>query len=126
MGLGLSTQFAVAFSLILARLVGFFLFAPVFATFVIPLRFRAVMIFVFTLISTNLIHPTHLPEDTFTFGGLIVKELLVGFTLAFTVGVIFLGAQIAGAILDDMIGFSLTNIFDRLGVKAPGVIRKPI
>lgn len=112
MEIALSLQFVLGLSLVLCRLVGFFVFAPVIATSVVPRQIRAALIFVFALVATNLVNTTALPTDPLLLAGLMIKEMLVGLALSFSVGIVFYGAQIGGSLLDNMTGFALATVID--------------
>lgn len=112
MNVNLSLQFVLIFSLVTCRLVGFFVFAPIVATSVVPARIRAAFVVVFAFISTNLVKPVTLPTEPLLLAGLMIKEMLVGLALSFAVGIVFIGAQIAGSILDNLTGFSMATVFD--------------
>jgi flagellar biosynthetic protein FliR len=112
MDIGISVQFVLVFSLVVTRLVGFFMFAPIFSAATVPSRVRAALIVVFAFISVNLVPPQSISSDPLVVSGLMVKEFLVGLALAFTVGIVFIGAQMAGSLLDNITGFSLATVFD--------------
>jgi flagellar biosynthetic protein FliR len=110
--LTISLQFMATFSLVLSRVAGFFLFAPIFGTSVVSGRVRGMLIIVFATVSTLLIAPPQLPDDNVIYAALLIKELMVGFAMSFVIGVIFLAAQIAGSLIDTMVGYSMTSVLD--------------
>ena len=50
--------------------------------------------------------------DPLAFGGLIVKEVVVGLAFAYALAAMFAGLQVAGSLLDTLIGFSFGSLVD--------------
>jgi flagellar biosynthetic protein FliR len=103
----------VAFILVLARVGPLFVLAPLFSSKLVPARVRGIVAVALAIgLSPVAGAHVHLPTDTYAFGGLLGKELLVGLAFAFALGALFAAVQIAGSFLDTMIGFSFGSLVD--------------
>lgn len=115
MSVSISFNLIIAFVLVFARFAGFFMFAPVFSTGLIPNQVKAAMIMVLTLITVPTIPVktvNDIPTDAVGFGLTLGKEVLVGYALAFAVSIIFSAVQIAGSLLDMQIGYAMATLLD--------------
>lgn len=103
----------VSFVLVLGRLGGLFVFAPVFSARMIP---RPVKLTVACMLAIALmpIATGGKPIDTggLEAAGLMLKEILVGMAIAFAIGAVAAALQAAAGLLDAMIGFSFAAIVD--------------
>lgn len=106
------------FLLLLGRVVGFFVVAPVFGGIGVPATVRAGLI-VFTAVV--LVGPVGSaapwPEGVIFEGSpwaylLIAGELLLGAALGFIVLLFFTAVQIAGQLMDIPLGFGMVNVLD--------------
>ena len=105
----------VGFVLVLARLAPLFVVAPLFSSRLVPARVRAIAAVALALgLAPLALRGQAVPLDPLTIGGLIAKELLVGFAFAFAVGVLFSALSVAGALLDTLIGFAYGALVDPL------------
>ena len=50
--------------------------------------------------------------DPLAFGGLIIKEVIVGLAFAYALAAMFAALQVAGSLLDTLIGFSFGALVD--------------
>lgn len=99
--------------LVLARLTPLFLFSPLFSSTLFPARARGVAAVAIALgLAPMALHGQHIPMDVLSFGGLILKEMLVGAAFSFAVGALFAAVSVAGSFLDLMIGFSFGSLVD--------------
>jgi flagellar biosynthetic protein FliR len=103
-----------AFTLILFRLTGLFLVAPLFSSRDTPARVKlglaALTAFlVFPLVPVSL---TSLPRDLGGFTGFVLAELGVGITLGFATTLFFSAFQLAGQHIGQQMGLSLADIVD--------------
>jgi flagellar biosynthetic protein FliR len=109
-------QHVLAFMLVLARVAPLFLLAPLFSSKSFPARARSVTAIALAIgispAATQALGAGTIPAGVWELGGLMVKELLVGMAFAFGIGALFASLQVAGSILDTVIGFSLGGIFD--------------
>lgn len=104
----------VAFVLVLMRVAGLFLTAPIFSSSNIPAQVKAA----WTLLVAFLIFPVvdystvTLPVVGVPFALAVTRELMVGFVLGLGASLVFAGIQMAGALIDIQMGFSLVNVVD--------------
>jgi len=110
----LSGQGIYAFFLVLARMSGAFLTAPVLSSRLIPVRAKLIVALGFTTAATPLALRSPVPTDVAALAVLAVKEVIVGSAIAFTVAVVFAAVAFAGSLLDLTIGFSFANVVDPL------------
>jgi len=109
----LGTSQLVGFVLVVARLAPLFVLAPLFSSKMIPIRVRGIVAVALALGLTPLAVRGHeVPVDPLTIGSLLAKELLVGLTFAFVIGILFASLGVAGALLDTLVGFSFGATVD--------------
>jgi len=104
----------VAFVLVLMRMAGVFLTAPVFASRNIPVMVKASWIL---LISFLIFPVVDFKADLLPGSGLplalgVVRELLIGFCVGLGATLVFTGIQLAGQIVDIQMGLGMVNIID--------------
>jgi flagellar biosynthetic protein FliR len=106
----------LAFLLVVGRLSGLFLLAPVLSSKLIPVRIKVMALLVLGLTMTPFIthgvNLSRMPIDGLHFAMLMGKETLVGLALGFSIATVFASVQLAASMLDTSIGFSLANIID--------------
>ena len=108
-----SEQQVAAFFLVLARVSPLFILAPLFSSKMIPAarahdhRGRRSTVGLMPVVKHG---PIDL--DPLAFGGLIVKEVVVGLAFAYALAAMFAGLQAAGSLLDTLIGFSFGSLVD--------------
>ena len=107
-----SEQQVAAFFLVLARVSPLFLLAPLFSSKMIPGRARAIIAVALTVGIMPVVKHGAIDLDILGFGGLILKELLVGLAFAYALAAMFAAMQAAGALLDTLIGFSFGAMVD--------------
>ncbi|AIY04105.1 flagellar biosynthesis protein FliR [Planococcus sp. PAMC 21323] len=108
------------FLLMLIRLTGFFLLAPIFSMRGVPNQFKVgiAAFLAFVAVSTLPMGETILLDSTYLL--LIIKELAIGLALGFTAALILYTVQIAGAFIDFQMGFSMANVLDpQTGAQVP-------
>ncbi len=110
------------FLLILMRLSGLFISAPIFASRQIPARIKVFIVLVLTLCLAYIV-PISVPEG-FTSAAVIaaalVMELIIGYTIGLVAYLVFSGMQLAGQIMDMQMGFGIVNVVDPLsGTQIP-------
>lgn len=102
-----------AFFLVLGRVSPLFILAPLFSSKLVPGRVRGIVAVALAIgLSPVAGADVHLPTDTYAFGGLLGKEVLIGVAFAFALGALFAAVQIAGSFLDTLIGFSFGSLVD--------------
>jgi flagellar biosynthesis protein FliR len=120
-------QQVIGFFLVLARVSPLFLVAPLFSSKMIPARARSVIAVGLAIgiapIAVNA-GSADLATDVWTLGGLVVKELLVGLGFAFALAALFAAVQVAGSVLDVLIGFSFGALVDPVSGANGGVLNQ--
>jgi flagellar biosynthesis protein FliR len=121
-------QQVIGFFLVLARLSPLFLLAPLFSSKLLPVRARGIVAVGLALgiapIAMNAGEGAVLPTDILELGGLILKEMLVGAGFAFSLAALFAAIQVAGNLLDTLIGFSFGALVDPITGSAGGVLNQ--
>ena len=106
-------QFAV-FMLVLARVGGLMMTAPIFGTRSAPMQFRALLAISISLLVTPLM-TTRPPPDIshlLVFDRYLINEGLVGLLLGLGIMILLSGIQLTGQIISQMSGAALANVFD--------------
>jgi len=109
----LSSQFLV-FTLVLTRVSGLAIVAPVYGTNEVPAQVRGLLAFALALLLT----PAQLgvaidpPRTILNYLVLIGGEVLIGLTLGVGVLILFSGVQLAGQVIAQMSGLSLADVFN--------------
>ncbi|MCK8816515.1 flagellar type III secretion system protein FliR [Natroniella sulfidigena] len=110
------------FSLMLARIIGFFVVAPIFGSEVLPRRLRigfAVLI-IFVLFPTLSWEGIEVPEQLLLAAYQLVVELFIGLVVGFLLQLTFITVQLAGIFIDRKMGFMMASVMDPLhGIQAP-------
>jgi flagellar biosynthetic protein FliR len=107
-----SEQQVAAFFLVLARISPLFILAPLFSSKMIPGRVRTVVAVGLAVGLMPVVKHGPIDLDPLAFGGLIVKEVVVGLAFAYALAAMFAGLQVAGSLLDTLIGFSFGSLVD--------------
>jgi flagellar biosynthetic protein FliR len=103
----------VGFVLVLARLTPLFLFAPLFSSKMVPIRVRGIIAVALAMgLAPLAVAGQRVPIDSLSIMELVMKELVVGLAFAFAVGMVIVSLQIAGTILDSIIGFAFGAMVD--------------
>ncbi len=102
------------FGLVLARVSGLFVAAPVFGARQVPPQTKIGLAVILSLIFTplQLGNVASLPTGAVAFGMLAGRELLVGLAVGFAVALIFTGVQIGSRIIGVQIGFGLGGVIN--------------
>jgi flagellar biosynthetic protein FliR len=107
-----SEQQVAAFFLVLARISPLFLLAPLFSSKMIPPRVRSIIAVALAVGLMPVVKHGVIDLDPLAYGGLIVKEVVVGLAFAYALAAMFAGLQVAGSLLDTLIGFSFGSLID--------------
>jgi flagellar biosynthetic protein FliR len=123
-----SEQQVAGFILVLARISPLFVLAPLFSSKMLPARARGIVAVGLTLgimpIAVHAGDGQQIPMDVLPLAGLIVKEMLVGLGFSFALGALFAAVQVAGSILDTLIGFSFGALVDPITGTNGGVLNQ--
>jgi flagellar biosynthetic protein FliR len=121
-------QQVLGFMLVLARLSPLFLLAPLFSSKMLPARARGIVAVGLALgiapIAMNAGETAAIPTEILEYAGLILKEMLVGAGFAFSLAALFAAIQVAGNLLDTLIGFSFGALVDPITGTAGGVLNQ--
>ncbi len=108
-------QFQVFF-LIMVRITAMFMIAPFFSSGVIPLRIKALVAFLLTLVMFPVVSSMGY-EPTANMGlyaVMVIQEIIIGVFLGFLVAVIFTAFQLSGQFFSVQIGFGINEVVDPL------------
>src|SRR3954468_4399740 len=90
----------MAFVLVVFRLAGMMLFAPLFGSTRIPRRVKALLVLILAMASTATFEkPVVLPESLWEVTAGIVGEMLFGLAMGMVLGFVFVAAQWAGEMI---------------------------
>ena len=102
-----------AFALVLTRVSGLMIAAPLFGSSVIPARIRVAMVVALAAM-TFPSAASHIPADitfsTALVGG--VGELMIGTIIGLSLSLLLLGAEVGGMMVGRQAGIALANVFD--------------
>ena len=123
-----SQQQVLGFMLVLARVSPLFLLAPLFSSKMLPARARGIVAVGLAIgiypVAMHAGDGQEIPMEIWSFGGLIVKEMLVGLAFSFSLACLFAAVQVAGGLLDTLIGFSFGAIVDPVTGTNGGVLNQ--
>lgn len=114
--IGLAIPQVVAFILVVARLSGLFLLAPVFSSQMIPGKIKIMVLLGLAATLTPIVQPdpASIPIDGMPLLLAIVTESLIGLALGFSVSLVFSAVQVGASLIDTSIGFSMASLIDPL------------
>ena len=103
----------MVFTLVLARVSGLIVIAPIFGTLGLPRHVRAFFALALALLVTPVYLGASLPpvSDIGQYAQMLVNEVAVGLLLGLGVNIMFSGIQVAGQIVSQMSGLSLADVF---------------
>ncbi len=109
----IDSQELVGFALVVGRVGGLFLLAPVFSSRLVPARVRALVAAAFALALAPLAtEGRQLPAQALDLALVLVKEILVGLAFALAVGAVAAILQAAAELLDVLVGFAYAQLVD--------------
>jgi flagellar biosynthesis protein FliR len=121
-------QQVLGFFLVLARVSPLFVLAPLFSSKLLPVRARGIVAVGLAIgiapIAMNAGETAQLPTEVLAIGGLVLKEMLVGLGFAFALGALFAAVQVAGSLVDVMLGFSFGALVDPVTGTNGGVLNQ--
>src|SRR5688500_233070 len=101
-----SEQQVAAFFLVLCRVSPLFVIAPLFSSKMIPRRVRTIIALGLAIGLMPVVKHGAIDLDPLAFGTLIFQELIIGLAFAYALAAMFAAPQVAGALLDTLIGLS--------------------
>jgi flagellar biosynthesis protein FliR len=113
MQLDQALKFVPVFVLVLFRIAGFMLFAPLFGSARIPKRAKTLMAVILAMSMTSSIHqPAHLPLTSIGVAMAIGGEICFGLAMGMILSFVFIAAQWAGEMIGQQLGFNIAETFD--------------
>jgi flagellar biosynthetic protein FliR len=112
--LDIAVSQVIGFMLVVARLSGLFLIAPVFSSPMIQGRIKLMALLVLAATLTPIVAPDA-PETPASVLPLIISvgtETIIGLAIGFSVAIVFAAIQVGASLIDTSIGFSMANIID--------------
>ena len=101
------------FVLILTRLSGLLMTAPILGTRDVPMQVRALLAIGLSLLVTPLYWAQPVDaENLIQLLALLVQEAALGLSIGMSIAIIFSGLQLAGQVIGQMSGLSLADVFD--------------
>ncbi len=109
-----SPREVIFFMLVLSRVAGIFAALPVFGGRRMPLRIKAVTVFMVTLVCFPHLSVAlpQMPSDAFSLALLAFSEVMIGLTLAFITQIIFAAVEFSGQIIGMQMGLTISSIID--------------
>jgi len=108
-------QGVILFLLVLSRVAGIFSAIPVFGGKRLPIQVKVVTIMAITMVCFPVLvltTPSAMPEDSISLFLLILREVMVGLTMAFVTQIIFSAVEFSGQIIGMQMGFTISSIID--------------
>lgn len=111
-----------AFFMVLGRLSGLFISAPIFASRQLPGRIKVLIVILLAAVMSSFVPVQYALklDNPVTFIAAMISEVFIGYALGFVAYVLFAAIQMAGQLMDNQIGFSMVNVLDpQSGVQIP-------
>jgi len=104
----------IVFTLVLSRVSGLMLTAPLLMSAEIPIQVRAFLTVAIAVLLTpaQLAAPVDYPTDLVAYAVLVGTELLLGMILGAGVMILLAGVQITGQLISQLSGMSLADVFN--------------
>ena len=100
-------------ALVLARVTGLFVGAPIFSRGNVPSRFRVLLAVAIAASLLPVVPVTQpLPEDAYAVAGAMIGEIAIGLAIGLVARMVLTAFQLAGAVIAFQMGFALANSFD--------------
>lgn len=110
------------FVLVLARVSGLFLSAPIFSSRQMPTRLKVMLAVILGAMIAYFIPVTGTAgiSTPMYLGLALISETLIGYTIGFVAYMLFAGLQLAGQLMDMQMGFAIVNVIDpQTGTQIP-------
>jgi flagellar biosynthetic protein FliR len=106
-------SYVPVFVLVLFRVAGFMLFAPLFGSARVPKRAKLLIAVVLAFgLAPGVTKPVHLPETHLGTALAIGGEICFGLSIGTMLSFVFIAAQWAGEIIGQQLGFNMAETFD--------------
>lgn len=102
------------FALVLCRIAGLFAALPLFGGRRLPTRIKVVAVLAITIVCMPVLKltPPPLSQNSLDMALLILREVLIGLTLAYLTQVIFAAVEFSGQIIGLQMGFNISSVID--------------
>lgn len=100
------------FALVLARILGLFLGAPILSNTSLPMRIRVAISSLLAVAMMATVHADTLPADGYAFAVAMTSEALVGLAIGLLVRLVFVAFEVAGELQGFQMGLAMANVFD--------------
>lgn len=110
------------FLVIMARVTGIFLMAPIFGSQQVPVQVKLALSLIITALIGMTLSPENiqLPSQLLGLVLLIASEMAIGFLIGYFVYLVFAAVTVAGQMIDMQLGFSIVNVVDpQFGTQLP-------
>lgn len=106
------------FIIVLARVSGIFITAPLYSNRAVPRQLKIGLIFILAMIIFIARQPQagQIPAGLLPFTLLLAGEVAIGLTIGFASQLIFAAVQLGGQMIDFQMGFSIVNVIDPLNM----------
>ncbi len=104
----------ILFALVFMRMSGAIAFNPIFGRTNYPRLAKGALIFVLSLMMYAGVGGTlnHQPANMLEYGIMLIKELMLGFVMGFSMELMFAIVRFASAIMDNTMGLSMAQVYD--------------
>ena len=101
-----------AFLLVMFRLTGIFIFAPLFGSTAIPARVKVLLALVLAVCIYPMVPPQAAPGlSLWTMGGAVASELLIGVVIGYGASLPLIAVQMGGLMMGQQLGLGLAQVF---------------
>lgn len=116
--------FLPALVLVLTRISGLMLSAPVFSSAAIPPQVKIALTVILSLIIFPAVYPqmTNIPPSLLGISGAVVTELMIGLTIGLAANLFFAGIELGGEMISQQMGLGLANVFNPMLESESGVV----
>jgi len=103
-----------AFALVLMRVGGMMLSAPLFSATTIPVRIKAILVAAIAVVVFPLVRPDmrHLPPTLLGTAVAAGAEMIIGLTVGLAVNLLFVGLQMGASLIAQQMGLGLARIYN--------------
>lgn len=102
-----------AFMLVMFRLMGLFIFAPIFGSPVVPVRVRVFLALLLAFCIYPLVPPqVPIQLNVFTMAFAIAMEIFIGLVIGYGASLPLVGMQIGGIMIGHQLGLGLARVFN--------------
>ena len=102
-----------SFVLVVFRLAGMMLFAPLFGSARVPRRVKGLLVIVLAVgLVPSVARPVQMPETTWQLAVGIGGEMIFGLAMGMVLSLTFIAAQWAGEMIGQQMGLNISEVFD--------------